>query len=168
MSRHTSIDTRAALVFFGAFGYELDLAALTEAERVRVAEHVGLDAPRRDLIHYGRFLRLRSPFEGDGNETAWMSVDHERRHAVVGWYRFLARSLPGPSMLRLRGLDPELRYEVSVWPATDDKLVRANTRARGGIELMSVGLLLDDDAWESQSRGDFQARIFKLRPEGEA
>jgi hypothetical protein len=33
---------------------------------------------------------------------------------------------------------------------------------RGGDELMSVGLFLDDRAWEAQARGDFQARIFEL------
>ena len=27
---------------------------------------------------------------------------------------------------------------------------------------MSVGLFLDDHAWEAQARGDFQGRIFEL------
>ena len=44
-------------------------------------------------------------------------------------------------------------------PAT---LVRRNTLVRGGDELMAVGLLLDDDARESGTRGDFQARLFEL------
>jgi hypothetical protein len=33
---------------------------------------------------------------------------------------------------------------------------------RGGDELMSTGLFLDDHAWESQERGDFAARVFEL------
>jgi hypothetical protein len=28
---------------------------------------------------------------------------------------------------------------------------------------MAVGLFLDDDPWEAQTRGDFQARLFELR-----
>jgi alpha-galactosidase len=165
VGRRTSLDTRAAVAFFGAFGYELDLAALNEAERQRVAEQVAWYKPRRGLLQFGRFIRLRSPFEGDGNETAWMSVDDERRHAIVGWYRVLAHARPGPSVLRLRGLDPSWRYRVSVWPPTEDVLARANTRTRGGDDLMSVGLLLDDDAGEAQARGDFQARLFELTAE---
>jgi alpha-galactosidase len=91
-----------------------------------------------------------------------MSVARDRSRAVVGWYRILARPLPGPSHLRLRGLDPDARYAVSVWPEADDALVRANTLVRGGDELMAVGLLLDDHAWEAQARGDFEARLFVL------
>ena len=71
--------------------------------------------------------------------------------------------LPGPSVMRLRGLDPNARYGVSVWPESDDWVTRANAMERGGDELMSQGLFLDDHAWESQARGDFQARIFELR-----
>ena len=62
----------------------------------------------------------------------------------------------------LRGLDPAARYRVRVWPETIDTLVRRNTLIRGGDELMAVGLFLDDDARESATRGDFQARLFEL------
>jgi alpha-galactosidase len=92
-----------------------------------------------------------------------MVVDDEQRHALVGWYRVLSRPLPGPHVLRLRGLDRDARYAVSLWPDADDWVVRANAIERGGDELMSVGLFLDDHAWESQARGDFQARLFELR-----
>jgi hypothetical protein len=80
----------------------------------------------------------------------------------VGWYRVLSHAVPGPAWLRLRGLDPAARYRVSVWPAASDALVASNASARGGDDLMQVGLLLDDRAWEAQARGDFQARIFEL------
>ncbi len=49
-----------------------------------------------------------------------------------------------------------------MWPEADDWVTRANVMERGGDELMSQGLFLDDHAWESQERGDFQARIFEL------
>jgi alpha-galactosidase len=163
VGRVTSIDTRAAVAFFGVFGYELDPAALSELEHARVRAQIEWYVERREILQQGRFLRLRSPFEGDGNETAWMSVSPDRERALVGWYRVLAHALPGPGVLRLRGLDPAMRYQVTVWPEADDWLTRANTLERGGDELMSNGLFLDDHAWESQARGDFQARIFELR-----
>jgi len=51
---------------------------------------------------------------------------------------------------------------VNVWPEADDWVTRANSIERGGDELMSTGLFLDDHARESQARGDFQARVFEL------
>jgi alpha-galactosidase len=160
--RVTPLETRAAVAFFGNLGYELDPRSLTAAERAHVREQTAWYQERREWLHRGRFLRLVSPFDGDGNETAWMVVSDDRRHALVGWYRVLSHTVPGPAWLRPRGLDPAARYRVSVWPAAADALVAANTRERGGDELMHVGLLLDDHAWEAQARGDFQARIFEL------
>ena len=150
------------MAFFGIFGYQLDSVALTPDERAQVREQVVFYRQRRDLFQRGRFLRLLSPFEGDGNDTAWMSVSDDARHAVVGWYRALSRPDPGPGLLRLRGLDPAARYRVTVWPSADDALVRANTLERGGDDLMRVGLFLDDNARQSATRGDFQARLFDI------
>ncbi len=162
IGRVTPLDTRAAVAFFGNLGYELDPRSLDEAEAKQVRAQIAWYKERRELIHRGRFHRLRSPFEGDGNETAWMVVADDRTHALVGWYRTLSVPLPGPSLLRLRGLDPGARYRVTVWPEADDALTRANELERGGDELMRQGLFLDDHAWEAQLRGDFQARIFEL------
>jgi alpha-galactosidase len=160
--RVTPLDTRAAVAFFGNLGYELDPRTLDDGEAERVRAQIVWYKVRRELIHGGRFHRLVSPFEGDGNETAWMVVADDRGHALVGWYRTLSLPLPGPSLLRLRGLDPEASYRVTVWPEADDALTGANELVRGGDELMRVGLFLDDRARESQLRGDFQARIFEL------
>jgi alpha-galactosidase len=162
VGRITSVETRAAVAFFGNLGYELDPTALAEGEQARVREQVAWYKERRELLHRGRFHRLVSPFEGDGNETAWLTVAEDRSRALVGWYRVLSHPLPGPSLLRLRGLDPGARYRVTTWPEVDDTLHRSNALERGGDELMQVGLFLDDKAWEAQARGDFEARIFEL------
>jgi alpha-galactosidase len=159
--RLASLEMRAAVAFFGAFGYELDATRLTQAERQQVADQVAWFKAHRETIQLGRFVRLVSPFEGSG-DTAWMCVSDDSRHAVVGWYRPLSRPTPGPRSVPLRGLDPTLRYRVRVWPETSDTLVRRNALVRGGDELMAVGVFLDDDARESGKRGDFQARLFEL------
>jgi alpha-galactosidase len=167
VGRTTSLDTRAAVAFFGNLGYELDPRTLDDVELERVQAQIAWYKQHRELLHAGRFHRLVSPFEGDGNETAWMVVADGRKEALVGWYRTLSHALPGPSLLPLRGLDPEARYRVTVWPDADDWVARANVMERGGDELMRTGLFLDDHVWESQERGDFQARIFKLEPVAE-
>jgi alpha-galactosidase len=162
VARITPIATRAAVAFFGAFGYELDPVAMGAEERAQVGAQIAWFKAHRETIQAGRFLRLQSPFEGTGNDTAWMCVSDDARHAVVGWYRELSRPIPGPRSIALRGLDPAARYLVRVWPESDDTLVRRNTHVRGGDELMSAGLFLDDVARESAMRGDFQARIFEI------
>jgi alpha-galactosidase len=162
VGRLTSLEMRAAVAFFGNLGYELDPRHLSDDEGAQVRAQIAWYQQRRDLLHGGRFLRLVSPFEGDGNETAWMTVSDDGRRGLVGWYRVLSHTVPGPSLLRLRGLDATARYRISLWPQSDDALARANSLERGGDELMHVGLFLDDRSWESQARGDFQARIFEL------
>lgn len=162
VGRITPLATRAAVAFFGVFGYELDTTALTEDERREIADQVAFYRTHRDVLQRGRFVRLRSPFEGDGNETAWMCVSDDARHAVVGFYQALNRPAPGAERLRLRALDGTLDYRVTVWPATDDTMARANTIVRGGDDLMHVGLLLDAGKEENAARGDFWARLFVL------
>ncbi len=163
VGRVTPLQTRAAVSFFGVLGYELDPTALTQEERIQVADQVAFYKERRDLFQRGRFVRLRSPFEGDGNETAWLTVSEDRRRAVVGHYRILNRPNSGPSRLRLRGLDAAASYSVSVWPAGDDAVARANAGVHGGDELMRVGLLVNsEDPADSRAAGDFAACLFDL------
>jgi len=164
VGRVTPLATRAAVAFFGAFGYELDPTTLTEAERTQVREQIAWYRERRELFQYGRFHRLRSPFEGDGNETAWMTVAPDRSRAIVGWYRVLARPVPQHDRLRLRGLDPAAGYRVSTWPRPlgpgqdgPDEIVL------GGDELMAVGLPIHPPApLPPLPEGDAVARLFEL------
>jgi alpha-galactosidase len=160
--RLAPIATRAAVAFFGAFGYELDTTALSPDDRAAVAGQVAFYREHRELFQFGRFVRLRSPFEGDGNETAWMVVADDRRRAIVAMYRVLNRPNAGPERLRLRGLSEDLDYRISVWPPLDDAVTRANARTRGGDDLMANGLLFDVERHDSPMLGDYWSRLFVL------
>jgi alpha-galactosidase len=166
IGRITPLATRAAVAFFGVFGYELDPTTLSPDERRQVSQQIAFYVERRELFQRGRFVRLRSPFDGDGNETAWMVVSEDRSRAVVGHYRVLNRPEPGPDRLRLRGLDPSLRYRVSNWPSTADAIERVNRAVRGGDDLMTVGLFVESpNPRDAQVRGDFVARLFDVSAE---
>ena len=166
IGRITPLATRAAVAFFGVFGYELDPTTLSADERRQVSQQIAFYVERRELFQRGRFIRLRSPFDGDGNETAWMVVSEDRSRAVVGHYRVLNRPVPGPNRLRLRGLDPSLRYRVSSWPNTADAIERVNRAVRGGDDLMTVGLFVESpNPRDAQVRGDFEARLFDVSAE---
>lgn len=162
VGRITPLSTRAAVAFFGVFGYELDPTRLTDAERAEVADQVGFYRRHRDVFQRGRFVRLDGPFEGDRDRVGWMVVTEDRRRAVVGAYRILNRPSSGPERLRLRGLDPGAAYRVTTWPAREDGIARANTGERSGAELMAAGLSLALDRDEAAALGDFWARLFVL------
>ena len=140
----------------------MDPTALSDDERAQIADQIAFYLARRELFQRGRFVRLDSPFEGDRDQVAWMTVADDARQAVVGSYRILARADPGHGRLRLRGLDPAATYRVSTWPAIDDRLARANAGERSGAELMAAGLILDLERGETATRGDFWARLFAL------
>jgi alpha-galactosidase len=162
LGRVTPLATRAAVAFFGVFGYELDPTGLSEAERREIAAQVAFYKAHRLVFQRGRFVRLVSPFEGDGNDTAWMVVSEDDREAIVGCYQVLNRPEAPARRLRLWGLDPEASYRVSSWPVTDDELAHANGGIRGGDELMSVGLFLGISRLARSTRGDFSSTLFVL------
>ncbi len=151
--RTTPLSTRAAAAYFGTFGYELDLGTLTEEELEEIREQVRFMKKYRQLLQYGIFYRLQSPFEG--NDAAWMCVSPDRKQAVAAYFRFLQPVNTGFKRLRLAGLNPSGRYRIS---GRDYECY--------GDELMNIGLILSD--WASGNRasevpqGDFQARVFVM------
>ncbi len=164
VGRITPLATRAAVAFFGVFGYELDPTVMSAEERVEIADQVSFYKQWRELFQRGRFLRLRSPFEGDRNETAWMTVARDGRSAIVGHYRILSRPNPGPQRLRLRGLDASASYRVSVWPSAEPAGAPLRSTVLGGDELMAAGLVLESNR-KSAEAGDFRARLYVLEAE---
>lgn len=166
VGRVTPLQTRAAVAFFGVFGYELDPRTLTSAERAAIVDQVAFYKEHRDVLQRGRFHRLRGPFEGGGNEVAWMSVADDARHAVVGWYRILNVPEPGPDRIRLRGLDPGLLYRVTPWPPAGAAVEPYEALVRGGDDLMGAGIVIAPDRRTTAALGDFQARLFVLEAAG--
>ena len=161
--RDTPLSTRANVACFGTFGYELDLNRLSAEEQEEVKRQVEFMKRYRELLQFGTFYRLKSPFEGDGNITAWMVVSEDRKKAIVGWYKIL-NGVNMPYMrLKLRGLDPYREYAV-----------REEGEAQGkdcgsfyGDELMNAGMVTTDtsagDAMPGMHQGrDFDSRIFVL------
>ena len=166
----TLVATRADVAYFGTFGYELDATRLTQGEREQVRAQVAFMKEHRALIQLGDQYRLRSPFEGDGNECAWMVVSAEKDEAIVAYYRILQQINVGRRALRLAGLDPDARYEVREEgsPAAPGVMGLRYRRPLTGSELMRVGLdLTDESAGKlSSGRGDFLSRVFTLRRAG--
>lgn len=127
--RSASIATRANVAYFGTFGYELDLNELNDKDFEEVKAQTEFMKKYRELIQFGDFYRLRSPFETD--QTAWMVVSEDKKKAIVGFYCMRSNVNTLPGFLRLAGLDKDTLYKM------EDKEYY-------GDELMNMGITLSE------------------------
>ena len=157
--RNTPLNTRANVAYFGTFGYELNLNKLSEMEKQEVKEQVVFMKEHRRLLQYGTFYRLRSPFEGGGNETAWMVVSQDKQEALVGYYRILQETNTGYRRLKLQGLDADQAYIVEEKKRMTECF---------GDELLCAGLVISDASCGENrelydgTNGDYQSRIYHI------
>jgi len=163
VNRVTPLHTRANVAFFGAFGYELDLNKLSDEEIAEVKAQVAFMKEHRELIQFGTFYRLRSPF--DSNVTCWMVVNKQKTKAIVGWYRVLNTVNAPFDRVRLVGLDTTKRYRI-----TGNELVDGRDIVRSGSELHNIGLITSDrnsgDVPQNVTPNrDFDSRLFVLTAE---
>ena len=157
LNRITPLHTRANVAYFGTFGYELDLNKLTDEEIAEVKTQIIFMKEYRELIQFGNFYRLKSPF--DGNETVWMTVSEDKRKALVFWYRERNVVNAEFTRVRLQGLNPDFIYKNEY-----------NGTENYGDELMNLGLLTTDvTAGEPTNEDlpctDYESRIYVLTAE---
>lgn len=158
--RSAPLHTRANVAYFGTFGYELDLNRLTSEEIEEVKKQIAFMKKYRELLQFGTFYRIKSPFEG--NEMVWMTVSEDRKTALVGYYRILNGTNQPYGRVRLQGLDPDALYE-NVYNHTEHY----------GDELMNLGLLTTDvSSGELMANDmpctDFESRIYLLQAKTES
>lgn len=152
LARTTPLHTRANVAYFGTFGYELDLNKLTKEEQSEVKEQIIFMKKYRQLIQFGTFYRLSSPFKS--NITMWMVVSGDKTEAIVGWYKVLNTVNDSYTRIQLKGLDPDLCYENTI-----------TGKMYYGDELMNLGLITTDvSAGEAygdlEPGGDFDSRLY--------
>lgn len=108
--RTVSLETRGVVAMSGTFGYEMDLGGLTEEEKELIRKQVAFFKEHCDLIQSGDYYRLTglsAPF------TAWEQVSPDQREALVSLVYGSNHAAAPFRILRFKGLDPELRYQVN-------------------------------------------------------
>ncbi len=128
--RTVPISMRGNVAMFGAFGYELDLNHISDEEFETVKRQIEFVKEHRKLLQYGTFYRLRSPF--DAAQAAWMVVSQDKKEALLAVYTMRAVVNRMPGYLKLRGLDPDFKYEC-------------NGKTYCGDELMQMGIPMKDE-----------------------
>ena len=135
--RSTPIGTRATVAMAGTFGYELDPARLTEEEKETVRGQIARFHELQDLIRAGDYYRLN-----DG--SAWELVSEDKAEALLSVVLVNPTSKPKPNHIRLKGLNPDARYQVA-WADFHEsgaKLPHGEDRCFTGTALMRGGYTL--------------------------
>ena len=134
--RRTSLDTRAAVAYFGVFGYELDVTALEVAETEKVKEQIHFYKKYRDVFQYGNFYRIRSPFEGD--VVDWQVVSCDKSTSILLHTSLISHLNPGYSLVKFCGLNEDKRYTIA---GMDEEFF--------GDELMNAGIKIIPEGAEN-------------------
>ena len=127
VGRLTSIDMRAKVAYFGAFGYELDVTELSDEEQATIKQQVAFYKQYRKLFQFGTFYRLETPDTSD-NVYGWETVSPDKQTAIGMRYQILNGANPAYIRYYFKGLDPERRYPVN-----------DGSEVFSGAELMNAG-----------------------------
>ncbi len=144
VGRVTPIETRGHVAMSGNFGYELDLTKLTEEEKNIIKSQISLYKEIRQVIQFGDFYRVLSPFEC--NEAAWNFVSKDKEEMVGMYFKILSE--PGAKIrtLKFKGLDENAKYQ--------------NLETKeifGGDELMNVGISIP------MEKRDFESMLWRFK-----
>lgn len=145
VNRETSLKMRGDVAMSGNLGYELDITQLTIEEKKEVQNQIEFYKQYRQVIQYGDFHRILSPFDG-ANHTSWIFVDSNKEQAVFYYFQIMDKANKPVKRLKLVGLNASKVYQL------DDG------RVLGGDELMYRGIYLDPDLY-----GDYQSKRIILK-----
>jgi alpha-galactosidase len=106
--REISFATRAADAGSVNMGYELNVLDLSAADETAIKQHIASYKQERDLMQFGKFYRLMSPF--DGNTCAWMHISEDKSHVVVHFFVKSYNVLTLSYNLKIPYLKADARY----------------------------------------------------------
>ena len=137
----TPFSTRGAVAMTGAFGYELNLLALSDEEKNLVKEQIQFYKSHQTLFRTGNYFRLTNPFENH-NYTAWQYVSEDQRKAAI-FFVLLRNECNKPvTLLRLQGLIPEAQYRIG------NNIYSGSALMYGGIPIHTLDKDYESAVWD--------------------
>lgn len=152
VGRLTSLDTRAAVAYFGDFGYELDITKMAADELATIKKQVAFYKQYRHLFQFGKFYRLDNPDTNNDNVYGWQIVNEDRSEAILTRFQILNGANPAYIRVYFAGLDPEATYTVN-----------DGEEHFSGAELMNAGYFVPrimDRTKPEKDPSDFSSRLF--------
>lgn len=143
--RITPFKTRGDVAQVCNFGYELNVAKLSEEETAQIKEQVALHRELESMISTGDFYRIDSPFENEF--CSWQIVSADKNTSFVVFATQKITMNHNGHYIKLKGLDPEKEYTVN------------NQTKLHGNTLMNFGLPVINNL------NDFITITFELKAE---
>ena len=137
-NKNTSMKFRLDVASMCKLGFDIDVAALTEADRKLCREAVANYDRLKPVILDGDMFKLVSPYEC--NHAAVNYVTKDKKSAVVFAYDLHPRYKEPVLNLKLQGLDPTLTYNVNEINLVDGQ--KGLSGSFTGDYLMKIGLPL--------------------------
>ncbi|CRK82320.1 alpha-galactosidase [Neobacillus massiliamazoniensis] len=144
VGRTTPMLMRCHVAMAANLGFELNIDKLSHDDKKVVKEKIHQYHQLKEMVCFGDFFRLLSPFSG--MDTAWMYVAPDQEQAVVFYYKILATPNPPFLRLKLRGLNPKKLYNIN-----------NGEQPFFGDELIQIGLALP------LIKNDFTTLIFHIK-----
>ncbi|MCI1975527.1 MAG: alpha-galactosidase [Limosilactobacillus sp.] len=152
VGRLTSLDTRAAVAYFGDFGYELDITKMSAEELATLKKQVAFYKQYRHLFQFGKFYRLDNPDTANDNVYDWQVVSADQSEAILARFQILNGANPAYIRVYFAGLDPEATYTIN-----------DGQEHFSGAELMNAGYFVSrimDRTKPEKDPSDFSSRLF--------
>ena len=141
-ARVTPLKTRGNVAYFGTYGVELDVTKMTNSEKKEIARQVKEFKKYYELIQFGDYYRLTTPFNSDESlYCAWEVVNSKKTEALVCAVRYESDAGTAPDYIRVRGLDENKWYRIN---GSEEKYL--------GAALMNVGIFMEFDFVSYPSR----------------
>ncbi len=141
-ARVTPLKTRGNVAYFGTYGLELDITKMTSEEKAEIKRQIAEFKQYYDLIQFGDYYRLMSPYTPEeGRYNAWEVVKEDGSEALVCTVAYESICTVPPELLKLRGLIPNKKYRIN-----------GSKEAYLGSALMNIGFWLDYDHESYASR----------------
>ncbi|MBQ8163227.1 MAG: alpha-galactosidase [Clostridia bacterium] len=141
-ARTTPLKTRGNVAYFGTYGLELDVTKMTDDEKAEIARQIKEFKKYYDLIQYGDYYRLLTPFHPEESlYCAWQVTKDDKSEALVCAVRYESDASTAPQYVKLKGLKENAWYTVN---DSEEKYL--------GAALMNIGLFLEYDFISYPSR----------------
>lgn len=184
--RVVPLSTRGNVASFGVLGYEMDLNALTDADRAEIREQTAFYKQYRHLLQFGTFTRHPA---AQPQQFRWQVQAGDT--AIAGFFQQHISAVHGYDCLPVTGLAPETMYTMASKPQRImlsqyagllDHLPAAQGRTSipdaqehytGTGALLATGVMLNNQfmlsGYSDQVRmlGDYGSTLYVVQPEQE-
>lgn len=127
VGRVTSLKTRADVAYAGIFGYELDIAKVSQDDKEEIKEQIEFYNKIKNLVISGDLYRLQSPY--NSNYCSWQIVSKDKSKVFLFACRIMSQTNYKDNRLYLDGLDESKDY-----------IDTSTGKIYGGDELMIKGI----------------------------